>query len=60
MTEHSLSYYPYASFTNTQLPLLRVAALYFDKLVLLDLSRNHEQGNDWSYWHIVQSGSEAS
>lgn len=35
MTEHNLSYYPYASFTNTQLPLLKVAALYFDKLVIL-------------------------
>ncbi|RVM04161.1 hypothetical protein [Sinorhizobium meliloti] len=36
MTAHNLFYYPYASFTNAQLPLLKVAALYFDKLVLLD------------------------
>jgi hypothetical protein len=36
MTEHSVFYYPYASLTNVQLPLLKVAALYFDKLVLLD------------------------
>ena len=36
MTEHNLFYYPYASFTDAQLPLLKVAALYFDKLVLLD------------------------
>lgn len=36
MAEHTLFYYPYASFTNAQLPLLKVAALYFDKLVLLD------------------------
>ena len=36
MTEHSLFYYPYASFTNTQLQLLKVEALYFDKLYLLD------------------------
>lgn len=36
MTEHALFYYPYASFTNEQLPLLKVAALYFDKLVILD------------------------
>jgi hypothetical protein len=35
-TEHSLYYYPYASFTNAQLPLLKVAALWFDKLVILD------------------------
>lgn len=36
MTEHNLFYYPYASFNNAQLPLLKVAALYFDKLVILD------------------------
>lgn len=36
MSAHNLFYYPYASFTNAQLPLLKVAALYFDKLVLLD------------------------
>jgi hypothetical protein len=36
MTEHNRFYYPYASFTNAQLPLLKVAALYFDKLVILD------------------------
>ena len=36
MTSHNLFYYPYASFTNEQLPLLKVAALWFDKLVLLD------------------------
>src|ERR1043166_1058270 len=36
MTEHNLFYYPYASFTDAQLPLLKVAALYFDKLYILD------------------------
>jgi hypothetical protein len=36
MSEHNLFYYPYASFTNEQLPLLKVAALYFDKLIVLD------------------------
>ncbi|MFC0708307.1 hypothetical protein [Azorhizophilus paspali] len=36
MAEHSLFYYPYASLTNEQLPLLKVAALYFDKLIILD------------------------
>jgi hypothetical protein len=36
MSEHKLLYYPYASFTNAQLPLLKVAALWFDKLVILD------------------------
>jgi hypothetical protein len=43
MTEHNLFYYSYASFTNGQLPLLKVAKLYFDKLVLLDRSvEGHE------------------
>lgn len=36
MTSHNLFYYPYASFTNEQLSLLKVAALYFDKLTMLD------------------------
>lgn len=35
MNEHSIFYYPYASFTNAQLVLLKVAALHFDKLVIL-------------------------
>jgi hypothetical protein len=36
MTGDNLFYYSYASFTNTQLPLLKVATLSFDKLVNLD------------------------
>lgn len=36
MTDHNLFYYPYASFTNAQLPLLKVAVVWFDKLVILD------------------------
>ncbi len=36
MTEHNLFYCPYASFANAQLPLLKVAALYFDRLTILD------------------------
>ena len=36
MTEHNLFYYPYASFTNAQAPLLKVAAIYFDKIYILD------------------------
>jgi hypothetical protein len=36
MTEHRLFYYPYATMFNAQLPLLKTAALFFDKLVLLD------------------------
>lgn len=31
---HNLFYYPYASFTNEQVPLLKVAALYFDKVTI--------------------------
>jgi hypothetical protein len=36
MNAHKLFYYPYASFTNEQLSLLKVAALYVDKLTILD------------------------
>lgn len=36
MSEHNLFYYPYASFTGQQLHILKVAALYFDKLTILD------------------------
>ena len=36
MTKHNLFYYPHASFTNAQLPLLKVAVLYFDKPVIID------------------------
>jgi hypothetical protein len=36
MTENRLFYYPYATLFDAQLPLMKVAALYFDKLVLLD------------------------
>jgi len=36
MTPHRLYYYPYASFTDQQLPLLKVAAVWFDELVILD------------------------
>lgn len=36
MTSHSIFYYPYASFSEKQSPLLKAAALYFDKLYILD------------------------
>ncbi len=36
MTDYSLFYYPYASFNDAQLPLLKVVALWFNKLVILD------------------------
>lgn len=37
MAEHNLLLFSsYASFTDTQLPLLKVATLYFNKLVILD------------------------
>lgn len=36
MADHDLFYYPYSSLTDQQLPLLKVAALYFDKLYMLD------------------------
>lgn len=36
MPPHRLYDYPYASFTDQQLPLLKVAAVWFDELVVLD------------------------
>jgi hypothetical protein len=36
MTQHTLFYYPCASFTDQQPPLLKVAALWFDRLVIID------------------------
>jgi len=36
MSEHNLFHYPYASFTNARLPLLKVAVPYFGKLYTLD------------------------
>src|SRR5438046_9443133 len=36
MTEHKLFYYPCASFTSSQPALLKVGALYVDKLIILD------------------------
>jgi hypothetical protein len=36
MSEHNLFSYPYVSFTDAQHPLLKVTALWFDKLVILD------------------------
>ena len=38
MNEHNAFYYPYANFNDAQLPLLKVAALWFDRLVILDPS----------------------
>ena len=36
MEEHSIFYYPYSYFTDNDLPFLKAAALYFDKLYTLD------------------------
>ncbi|MFB0551858.1 MAG: hypothetical protein ACETWQ_00965 [Phycisphaerae bacterium] len=36
MVKHSIFYYPYASFKDDQVSLLKAAALYFDKLYILD------------------------
>jgi hypothetical protein len=46
MTEHNLFYYRYTSFTNSQRPLLKVAALYFDKLYILDPAANRITGGN--------------
>ena len=34
--DHKIFYYPYGSFDDAQIPLLKAAALYFDKLYILD------------------------
>jgi len=36
MNEHDIFYYPYALFKNQRASLLKAAALYFDKLYILD------------------------
>jgi hypothetical protein len=36
MNPHNIFYYPYASFTDVHAPLLKAAAIYFDKLYILD------------------------
>jgi hypothetical protein len=36
MNSHSIFYYPYASLPGNQPPLLKVAAIHFDKLYTLD------------------------
>lgn len=36
MTSNSIFYFPYGSFTEKQSPLLKTAAIYFDKLYILD------------------------
>jgi hypothetical protein len=36
LASHSIFYYPYATLGVEQSPLLKVAALYFDKLFMLD------------------------
>ena len=41
MKEHSVFYYPYASFRDENLPLLKAAALYFDKIYILDPTKAH-------------------
>jgi hypothetical protein len=39
MNAHTIFYYPYCSFKDEQEPLLKAAALYFDKLYILDPKR---------------------
>ncbi len=39
MTKYSIFYYPYATFKGEQELLLKAAALYFDKLYILDPSK---------------------
>ena len=44
MSGHTIFYYPYASFGYEQAPFLRAAALYFDKLYLLDPEKARSGG----------------
>lgn len=44
MSSHNLFYYPYGSFYDRQAPLLKVVALYFDKLYLLDPEKASSAG----------------
>lgn len=44
MSGHSIFYYPYASFGYEQAPFLRAAALYFDKIYLLDPEKARSTG----------------
>jgi hypothetical protein len=43
MNAHSIFYYPYASFTGGQAKLMKVAAIYFDKLYLLDPEKSSSE-----------------
>jgi len=56
MAEHSLYYFPYASLTDDQLPLLKAAALYFDRLYILDpVGASWETiGTEWYAREAVQ------
>ena len=45
---NNLHYYPYASFTNEQMPILKSAAIYFDKLHILDPVE--------ASWNIIGAG----
>lgn len=62
MTAHKLFYYPSASFTHVQLSLLKVTALYFEKLFILhpvvqadripsDQNFNLGLQPQFSWWH---------
>ena len=44
MTEHSIFYYPYASFKGEQQLILKAAAHYFDKLHILNPSKANWAG----------------
>ena len=47
MHEHRFFYYPYAYFTNVQLPLLNVVALDIDKLYIFNLA--------WASWNTFNA-----
>ena len=46
MSTHNIFYYPYTFFDKTQLPLLKAAAIYFDKIYVLDPLKANVQGGE--------------
>lgn len=48
MSAHTIFYYPYGDFRNKDIPLLKVAALYFDKLYILDPFKAVSGGDEFA------------
>ncbi len=44
MDQHKVFYYPYSYFADNQSPVLKLAAIYFDKIYILDPELAHHDG----------------